>query len=94
MNGNISELMRLIRAELAEVQLAGLDVRLDLGLVELMAAKATAEQLRDMVAFVGHGKPSGPVYVLGNLLHDLRGIADRESCFVPRTHGYATLPAA
>lgn len=51
----------------------------------------TKKQLEDLIAFISWAmktkKDEG--YILLNVLHDLCGIANKDVCFLPRTHGYA-----
>ena len=52
------------------------------------------KQLRDMMAFIEYSiehSDAGMGYVLSNIAHDCNGLIRQESCFLPRTDGYAKL---
>jgi hypothetical protein len=60
---------------------------------------ANLGQLTDMVAFIEWSRKYGnedhsPVWIATNLAHDIQGIHAQESCFSPRTSGYANILAA
>jgi hypothetical protein len=52
--------------------------------------KANDRQILDMLAFIGWAEDNkkSPVWISGQLLHDLNGIAYTEPGFLPRTSGY------
>jgi hypothetical protein len=75
------EILRGIKSTLAQA-LASLDLN-----------STDKKEVEDMVAFVCWAKDRARsnVWIAGNLLHDLSGIASRETCFSPRTAGYSDL---
>jgi hypothetical protein len=73
--------------DLDETTLA--DQKLDI--VMSIDIKCDEAQVEDMLAFIAWSKfnNKSDVFIAGNLMHDINGIANNEIGFSPRTAGYA-----
>jgi hypothetical protein len=56
-------------------------------------SRALPREIKDLTAFIewSNNHEKSAMWIAGNLMHDLNGIAHPEPCFSPRTSGYADL---